>query len=117
MSGPPITVACECGKMAHVPYGETWQCDSCGRRWNTAQIPAEEYRGIMREMRRFRLVAIGIAAGLALLFGLLAAFVAQSIFLLFPVVMAGWFLLFMPWWRRRIRRRVRSLPTWQLRPE
>lgn len=117
MAGPPITVSCECGRACHVPYGETWQCEGCGRRWNTAQIPAEEYRGILREMRRFRLVVIGIAAAIALLFGLLGALVAQSVFLLLPVVLAGWFLLFMPWWRRRIRRRARSLPSWQLRPE
>jgi hypothetical protein len=28
-----------------------------------------------------------------------------------------WFIWFMPWWRRRIRRRARNLPTWQLTPE
>lgn len=117
MAGPPITVACECGERAHVPYGETWQCERCGRRWNTNQIPAAEYHGIMRQMRRFRIVVIGVAAAIALVFALLGAFVGQSIFILLPIVLAGWFLVFMPWWRRRIRRRVRSLPTWQLRPE
>ena len=117
MRGPPITIRCECGETRHVPYPERWRCERCGRSWNTAQIPAEEYWGIMGEMRRFRLVVIAVALGLALVFGLLAAFVAQSIFLLFPVILAAWFLLFMPWWRRRIRRRARSLPKWQLRPE
>ncbi len=117
MAGPPITVSCECGRARHVPYGQTWQCEGCGRRWNTAQIPAEEYQGIVRRMRRFRLVAIGVAAAVALCFGLLGAFVGQSIFLLLPVVLAGWFLLFMPWWRRRMRRQARGLPTWRLRPE
>jgi hypothetical protein len=34
-----------------------------------------------------------------------------------PIVMAGWFLLYMPGWRRRVRRRARSLPVWQLDPE
>jgi hypothetical protein len=117
VKGPPITVSCTCGELEHVPYGETWTCGRCGRRWNTGQIPEEEYWGIMREMRRYRLVVIGIALGLAVVFGLLALFVARNLILLLPVVLTFWFIWFMPWWRRRIRRRVRSLPSWQLRPE
>ncbi len=113
----PITVTCECGEVRHVPYSETWQCENCGRRWNTAQIPADVYWGIMHEMRNYRLVIIGIALGLALVFGLLALFVAENLILLLPIVLAGWFIWFMPWWRRKLRRRTRSLPTWKLRPE
>jgi len=100
-----------------VPYGEVWQCDSCGRRWNTAQIPAEEYWGIMRDMRRMRLSVIGIALALTAIFGLLAIFVAESLFLLLPVLLAAWLVLYMPWWRRKVRRRARSVPKWNLRPE
>ena len=103
--------------MRHVPYGETWQCEKCGRQWNTAQIPADEYWGIMRDMRRMRLGVIGIALVLAVVFGLLALFVAGSLFLLLPIVLAGWFIWYMPWWRRKVRRRVGSLPKWNLRPE
>jgi Flp pilus assembly protein TadB len=117
VGGPPITVSCECGQARHVPYGETWRCEGCGRRWNTAQIPAEEYRAILREMRRFRLVVIALAAAIGLLFALLGLLLGPSIFVLLPVVLGAWFLAFMPWWRRRMRRRARSLPTWQLRPE
>jgi len=100
-----------------VPYGETWQCESCGRRWNTSQIPADEYWGLLRGMRRLRLVVIGVALGLALVFGLLGLFVSESLFLLLPAVLAFWFILYMPWWRRRVRRRARSSPKWKLRPE
>ena len=117
MKAPPITVSCECGEFKHVPYGERWTCERCGRRWNTAQIPADEYWGIMREMRRFRLAAIGAAVVLGAGFALLALLVAESLFLLLPVVLAGWYIWYMPWWRRRVRRRVRSLPKWQLHPE
>ena len=117
MRGPPITIACDCGEMRHVPYGETWQCEGCGRRWNTAQIPSEEYWGIMRGMRRMRLAVIGVALGLFAAFGLLALFVSEGLFLLLPVVLGVWFLMFMPWWRRRIRRQARKLPKWKLRPE
>lgn len=117
MRGPPITIRCECGEAKHVPYGERWECERCGRRWNTAQIPPDEYWGLMRDMRRHRLTVIGIALGSALAFGLLAVFVSQALFLLFPMVLAGWFILYMPWWRRSLRRRVRSLPKWELHPE
>lgn len=103
--------------MKHVPYGEVWRCEGCGRRWNTAQIPADEYWGILRDMRRLRLGVIGIAVAFAGAFTLLAVFVAQSLFLLLPVVLGVWFLWYMPWWRRRVRRRARSLPKWNLHPE
>jgi hypothetical protein len=117
MKAPPITIACDCGAMKHVDYGDTWECEQCGRRWNTNQIPAEEYWGILRNMRRLRLSVIGIALGLTLVFGLLALFVSESLLLLLPVVLAGWFIWYMPWWRRMVRRRARSTPKWNLRPE
>ena len=71
----------------------------------------------MREMRNYRLVVIGIALGLGLVFGALALFVAGNLIFLMPVVLTFWFIWFTPWWRRRIRRRARNLPSWQLTPE
>ncbi len=100
-----------------MPYGETWQCEKCGRRWKTAQIPVDAYWGIMREMRNYRLVVIGVALGMAAVFGALALTVASGLLLLFPVLLTAWFIWFMPWWSRRIRARARSLPQWQLTPE
>jgi hypothetical protein len=117
VKGAAITVSCECGEIRPVAYGDTWECESCGRRWNTNQIPSDVYWGIMREMRRYRLVVIAIALGLGLGFGLLAFLVAQRLILLLPIVLAFWLVWFMPWWRRRIRRRARNLPSWQLTPE
>jgi hypothetical protein len=71
----------------------------------------------MHTMRNYRLVVIGIAAGLGIVFGALALLVAQNLILLLPVVLTCWFIVFMPWWRRRMRRRTRNLPSWQLTPE
>ena len=107
---------CDCNEVHYLAYGDVWDC-TCGRRWNTTQIPADEYWGIMREMRRYRLVVIGTSLALCLTFGLLAFLVAQRLLLAFPVVMAGWYILYMPRWRRRVRQRARNLPNWQLRPE
>jgi hypothetical protein len=117
MRGPPITIQCECGEAQHVPYGERWTCERCGRTWNTAQIPEEEYRALMRDMRNLRLSVVGVALALAVIFGLLALFVSESLFLLLPVVLAAWFILYMPAWRRRVRRRARDVPKWDLHPE
>jgi len=114
---PPITIRCDCGEMKQVPYGERWECEGCGRCWNTSQIPSEEYHGILREMRRFRLSAIGFAAAIAIVFVAIAVLVSQSLFLLLPVILSGWYIFYMPMWRRKVRRRARSLPTWQLHPE
>ncbi len=117
MKGPPITIRCECGETRQVPYGERWTCERCGRSWNTAQIPAEEYEGILREMRRFRLSAIAAALVLGVGFTIVALIVSQSFFLLLPVVLTAWYIWYMPLWRRKVRRRARSLPKWQLTPE
>jgi hypothetical protein len=115
--GARITITCDCGRIGYIDYGARWTCGDCDRLWNTAQIPASEYWGIMREMRRYRVTAVGAALVLCVTFGLLAFLVAQRLFLLFPVVMAGWYLLYMPQWRRRVRQRARNLPNWQLHPE
>ncbi len=117
MKGAPITVTCHCGELRYVPYGETWTCEECSRRWNTTQIPADAYWGIMREMRNYRLVVIGIALGMAAIFGVLAITVSGGLLLLLPVLLTAWFIWFMPLWRRRLRQRARNLPSWKLTPE
>lgn len=117
VKNPRITVRCDCGSVRHVPYGERWECEDCGRRWNTADIASDEYYGILRDMRRIRLQAMGAAVVFCGAFAALAFTVAQSLIFLLPVVLAGWYLLYMPRWRRRLRQRVRSLPTWKLHPE
>ncbi len=71
----------------------------------------------MREMRRYRLAAAAIAVVICALFLGVAFYAQQRILFLLPVVFAGWYLLYMPRWRRRVRRRARALPTWQIGPE
>jgi hypothetical protein len=100
-----------------VPYGQVWACEACGRRWNTGQIPSEEYWGIMRQMRRYRLQVVAVALLVVAIFVPLAILVSQRLFLFVPVVLGGWFLWYMPFWRRKVRRRARDLPKWTLTPE
>ena len=115
VKGPPITVRCDCGVVEYVPYGESWTCPSCGRRWDTSQIPREEYDGIMRDMRGLRVRAMGLGAVIGVAVVLVSLISGGPIFPLALVAMAGWWLLYMPQWRRKVRARARQLPTWKLR--
>jgi uncharacterized membrane protein len=101
-----------------VPYGARWSCESCGRTWDTAQIPAEEYARLLRSMRRYKLLTVVpplLAAAalvpLALVLGL------QFALLLFVVTLA-WRIFAVPHIRRRATRRiVEDNPKWILRPD
>jgi hypothetical protein len=115
--GAQITVRCDCGGIGYVPYGERWECRTCHRRWNTGQIPAEEYWGIMRDMRRMRITVIATALAVVIPIVALSAIAGIRILLLLPLVMSFWFLFYMPRWRRRVREQARSLRRWTLHPE
>ena len=118
LRGPPIAVTCECGEKRDVRYGEAWACDSCGRRWNTAQIPAEQYQAIRRTQLRFRILPVVyglIVAGAAIFFTLTGNLF--SVFVLLPMAMMGWFIFVRPAHRRRYRKAIADLPRWKLSPE
>lgn len=117
MRGALITVRCGCGQAAYLAHGEKWECPECGVRWNTDQIPADQYWGIMREMRRYRLVAMGVAVLIAVAGVVLSLLLGKQLLIPALIFLGFWFICFMPYWRRRVRSRARSLPTWELRSE
>ncbi|HWX10056.1 MAG TPA: hypothetical protein VNY33_08755 [Gaiellaceae bacterium] len=117
MRRPPISITCECGEKREVAYGDRWVCETCGRSWNTGQIPAEEYEGLLRRMRRHQFEAIGMAALAAAVLVPLIVVVSSRFILLVLPVMAVWLLVVLPYWRRRYRRTARGAPRWQLHPE
>lgn len=118
LRGPPIAVKCDCGEKRDLRYGETWQCERCGKRWNTRQIPAEDYEVIRRTQLRFRLlpVAFGLIVAAVALFFILTGNVF-SVFILLPLAMMTWFIFLRPAHRNRYQRAIAELPRWQLRPE
>jgi hypothetical protein len=116
MSGPPITITCDCGERRAVAYGERWRCEHCGRSWNTRQIPVEEYESLLRRMRRHKLEAVGAGAVVAVVLISLIVY-SQRFMLLVPAVMSVWLFVFLPYWRRRYRRTASGSPQWQLHPE
>jgi hypothetical protein len=118
LRGPPIAVRCDCGRKRDLRYGEAWSCEGCGKRWNTRQIPPEQYEVIRRTQLRFRMLPVG--------FGLVVATAAAfftvtgnlfSLFVLLPVAMMTWFVFLRPAHRKRYRRAIAELPRWTLRPE
>jgi hypothetical protein len=118
LGGPPISVKCECGEKRDVPYGDTWTCERCGRRWDTNQIPREDYDAIRRTQLRFRALpaAFGVLIASVALFFILTHNVF-SVFFLLPVALGVWFVFLRPVHRRRYRAAIADLPRWELHPE
>jgi Flp pilus assembly protein TadB len=114
---PPITIKCECGERREVAYGDRWRCDTCGRSWNTQQIPVEEYEGLLRRMRRHQLEALAMVAIAAAVMVPLILFVSSRVILLVPMVMFVWIFVVLPRWRHRYRRSAHGAPRWELHPE
>ena len=116
--GPPITVACDCGERTELFYGERWTCPSCGRAYDTRNIPAAEYEQIRSLQRRFRALPIALAVLLALLaivFTLTGNIV--GVFFLLPFGLITWFVFIRPTHRRRYRAAIADLPRWDLRAD
>ena len=118
LRGPPITLTCECGEKRNLRYGEQWQCERCGKRWDTGQIPAEAYDAIRRLQWRFRImpIALGlVVAALAIFFTLTGNIF--NVFVLLPLAMMIWFVFLRPTHQRRYRQAISDLPRWELRPQ
>ena len=69
----------------------------------------------MRDMRGFRIQAMVLGSAIGLGVVLLATLTDRPLIPLALIAMAGWWLLYMPRWRRKVRARARQLPTWNLR--
>jgi Flp pilus assembly protein TadB len=118
LRGPPIAITCECGEKRDLRYGEEWRCESCGRRWDTNQIPVEQYEAIRRTQLRFRVLPVVygfVILALAMFFTLTGNIF--SVFILLPLGLMLWFYFVRPAHRRRYRRAVADLPKWELRPQ
>lgn len=117
VKGPPITIQCDCGATKLVRYGEAWTCTECARRWDTRQIPAADYEGLLRRMRRYKLELVGLTLAVLATFAPLIVFVDGSIVFLAGIAAFALVFVYLPFWRRRIRRAAREAPRWELTPE
>lgn len=116
--GPPITLTCECGEKRYVRYGERWTCEQCGRGWDTARIPIEQYAAIRRTQLRFRRVPLTISV-LALVCVIAFIIVGKALggLLLVVLVATTWSMFFRPLHRRRYREALAQLPSWEIEPD
>ncbi|MDX6455611.1 MAG: hypothetical protein QOD48_1718 [Gaiellaceae bacterium] len=117
MEAPAIKVTCECGEFRSLPYGEQWKCETCGRRWNTEQIPAEEYRALSDAIKRYQRQSVLFAAVMLAIFIPLVVLVDVRLGVTGLILFFAWAFLVRPRMRRRLLDKVRSGPRWQLSPE
>jgi hypothetical protein len=117
VAGPPITIRCDCGVTQLVRYGDAWTCAGCGRRWDTSQIPDDEYQGLLRRLRRYKLELVGLTLGVFAVFVPLIVFVDGSIVFLAAIAAFALVFVYLPFWRRRVRRAAADAPQWELKPE
>lgn len=116
--GPAITIICECGERRYVHYGERWACEHCGRTWNTARIPIEQYAEIRRTQLRFRRVPIAISSlALVCVVAFIIAGRALGGLVLVALVATTWSMFVRPVYKRRYRQALANLPTWEIEPE
>jgi hypothetical protein len=116
--GPPITLTCECGETRHLRYGERWTCETCGRSWDTARIPVDQYAAIRATQLRFRRVPIAISVlALAAVIACIVVGKALGGLLVVAILATTWSMFFRPLHRRRYREALAELPTWQIEPD
>ena len=119
MAAPRITLRCDCGAETLVAYGERWTCASCGRTYDTSNIPAGDYAAIQALRRRYRIIGY-TGVTLVAAFVLLLALTAQEfqLFIGLPFILLVWFMYVRPVMRGRYYRRVQELQrTWTLKAE
>jgi hypothetical protein len=119
MGSPAITLRCDCGAEGRAAYPEQWTCPSCGRSYDTSQIPAADYKAIEALDRRYRYGNFAVVAVLALLV-LSVAYTQEFLPTLAGLgfVLCGWFLYIKPLVHRRHRKAVSQLTrSWELHPE
>jgi Flp pilus assembly protein TadB len=117
MSGPPITVECECGERRELAYGERWCCERCGRTWNTNRIPPDEYAAVRRIQIRYSAVPLAVLVVVAVTVVLFMLYGRVYAIVLLPLALTAWFMFIRPLQRRRLRQQIAALPRWELEPE
>jgi hypothetical protein len=116
--GPKITVACPCGERRYLAYGERWACEKCGRRWDTNQIPVEQYAALRATQLRYRRVpmVISVVALACIVAGVLAGKALGGVIIV-AIAATTWSMFFRPLHRRKYRSAMAELPTWSLKPD
>ncbi len=109
-----LVVRCSCGARGEAAPGTRWLCPDCRRAWDTSAVPADEYRSLVRAVRRAKWLAASGLLVVAVIFAPLIALVSRSFVVPALVVLGVWYFWFLPSHRKRLRRLYASLPHWQV---
>jgi Flp pilus assembly protein TadB len=115
--GPLITLTCDCGESRQLRYGQRWQCEKCGRTWDTHRIPPADYAMIRRIRRRFVVIPILVLLAVVATVVLFIVLGRAYSIVLIPLALFVWLLYIRPWHRRRLRRALDNVPKWKIKPE
>ena len=116
--GPLITLTCKCGERRDLRYGERWTCEKCGRSWNTLRIPIEQYAEIRRAQLRFRRVPLAISVlSLVCLIAFIVIGRAVGGLILVGFAATAWSMFVRPLHKRRYRKALAKLPSWEIEPD
>ena len=97
----PITVRCQCGESHPAELGDTVEC-SCGRRYETANLPPERFADIRVRQARIRLyLQLGIVFMALSAVGAAVLWSAKGVAVALPLAGLIWFLFLGKWYRRR----------------
>ncbi|HEY5429406.1 MAG TPA: hypothetical protein VIK04_09845 [Solirubrobacteraceae bacterium] len=111
-------MTCDCGERRYLRYGERWTCETCGKTWNTARIPIEQYAAIRGTQLRYRRVPIAISVfALAAVIACIVVGKALGGLIVVAVLATTWSMFFRPLHRRKYREAIADLPSWQIEPE
>ncbi len=117
-NGPAITLTCECGERRELGYGERWQCEKCGRSWNTNRIPIEQYAAVRRIQLRFRWVMIGLCVlALSCVIFFIAIGKVVGGVLLVAICATAWRMYIWPRQKGRYLDAIDKLPSWEIEPD
>jgi hypothetical protein len=116
--GPKITVSCPCGERRYLNYGERWKCEQCGRRWDTNQIPLEQYTALRATQLRYRRIpmAISVVALACIVAGVVVGKALGGVIIV-AIAATTWSMFFRPIHRRKYRSAIADLPIWSLKPD
>jgi len=110
-----LVVSCGCGERGRVEPGAPWSCPACGRTYDTADIPGDEYAAIASEVNRTKLRALIGFAVIAAVFVPLGFLLGAELWITGAVVLAVFYFAYGPKLKRDVRRIVRDLPLWEVR--
>jgi hypothetical protein len=113
----PLTVRCECGEVLSAKAGEAVTC-TCGRRYDTANIPGQSVARVRATQVRLRTYArLGFVV--VILFGVLGFYVGGLPGVAFAAALSAlvWWRVVAPWLRRRHSDELADLPSWTIEAE